>query len=111
QIQTVERVAWDEASDFVERGKRIERTEARLKPVGREPYRLAIGFAGLRAARLAQVTANSRFAEVDQRLDGRAHFRGKAHENLKIRLDAGNVGALAHHLHVAECVGDSPAFF
>ena len=66
---------------------------------------MAIRFARLRAARLAQIGGDAAFAKGNQRLDVRAHGAGQANQNFKVRLDAGAISGLFDHLHIAESVG------
>src|SRR5579862_1027020 len=55
KVKPVQLVAGHEALDFIENGKRIERTKFGLEAVGCKPDGMAIGFSGLRAAGLAEV--------------------------------------------------------
>ena len=63
EIDTIEGVAGNEAGDFIQHGERIEGAEFGLEAVGLEPDGVAVGLAGLRAARLAEIGGDAaRFA-------------------------------------------------
>jgi hypothetical protein len=115
EIDAVESVAGNETLDFVENGKRIEGAEFGLKAVGFKPDGVPIGFAGLRAAGLAEIgggaTRISVLAKGDERADIDAHAAGETDEDFKVGFDAGAVGSLANDLNVAEGVGDGAGFF
>src|SRR5580692_2615695 len=101
EIDSVQCISRDEALNLIERRKRIERTKSRLHIVGGEPYRMAVGLAGLCTARLAQIRSDAAAAEGDESADIDAHGAGKAHDDLEVGFDAGAVCGLAGELNIA----------
>jgi hypothetical protein len=102
-------VAGDEALDLVEDGEGIEGAGFGLHVVGGHPHAVAIGFAGLRAAGLAEVGAEA-FAEGDEGFDVVAHVAGETNDELEVGAGACLVGGFGDELEVAVAVGDGAGF-
>ncbi len=66
---------------------------------------MTVGLAGLRAAGLAHVGAET-FAEGNERLDVGAHLVGDADDHLEVGADTGAVTGLVDQLEIAVAVGD-----
>ena len=66
KIHAVEFVSGDQTLDLVEHRQRIEWAEPGLEAVSREPDGMAVGLAGLRAARLAEIGVDAGLAEGNQ---------------------------------------------
>ena len=99
-------VAGHQPLNLVEDRERIERAEPGLEIVGGQPDGVAVGLAGLRAARLAHVGANAAVPNGTSVLHIRAHLVGDADDQLEVGAHAGPVGGLLHQLQVAVAVGD-----
>src|SRR5581483_8220145 len=82
------------ALDLVEYCEWIEGRELRLEVLRREPDGVTVGLAGLCAARLPNVRPQPALAERHERLDGMAHFVGKANDELEVRSRAGLIRGL-----------------
>ncbi len=100
-----DRITRDEALNFVEYGKRIEGAEFRFEAVGFEPDGVTVGLAGLRSARLAQISGDARFAERNQRAHLLANGFSKADDDFEIGFDTGAVQKLCGRVaHLRRCL-------
>ena len=110
QIETRHVVGGHQALNLVENREGIEGAEARLLMLRGEPYGVTIGFAGLRAAGLAEIGLHASRPEGNEVLDVRTHGRGEANDQLEIRANTGAVGGFLHQLQIAKSVGDGSGF-
>ena len=105
EVDPVHCIARNQPDNFVQYCNRIKGAELWFQIVGRKPYRVAIGLAGLRAARLAHVSRNAARSEWNKRFYIRAYRSGQPHQNLELRLHSRTVSCLPRQLKIAEAVG------
>ena len=106
QIETVQFIAWNQPFDLIQNSQRIEGTEFWFKVIRGQPHRVAVCFAGLCAARLAQVTRYAAFAEGDEGFHIDAHTAGEPHQNLKVGFHSWAISRLSDELNISVGVGD-----
>src|SRR5438093_10241311 len=109
QFRARDVISRDQPLDFIEHGRRIERAEFWLKTMSPQPHRVAVGFAGLSAARLAHISP-SRTAKRHQSAHIEAHAMGDADHHLEIALGAVYVTGFFQKLQVATCISKRAGF-
>jgi len=83
--------------NFVEDRERVKGTQLRFQVIGREPYSVAVGFAGVRSASLTKVGAHA-FTKGHELFRIGAELVGKPDDNFEVGEDAGLVSRLLDEL-------------
>src|SRR6202041_682731 len=105
QIHAGHVISRNQPLNLIQNRSRIERAHLRLQSMSLKPYRVTVGLARLRSARLPHVRMRSA-AKRYKLADVEAHSVREAHDHFEIALRSCDLASFLNQLQVAASIGE-----